>query len=178
MANITLKFRTATLDDAEQVQVLVQSAYRGESSRQGWTHEADLLGGERIDVAGIREKITAPGNTIIMAFDGNGKLAACCEVTQKSPGVAYFGMFAVDPTRQAGGFGRQVLEYAESYCRDNLGIKRLEMTVIWTRHELVAWYARRGFRKTGETRPFPIHELNNGWALRDDLHFEVLEKEL
>jgi len=177
MAANKLTFRIATIDDAEPVQTLVQSAYRGDSSRQGWTHEADLLGGERIDVAAIREKITAEGNTVIMAFDETGRLTACCEITQKSPDVAYFGMFAVDPTRQAGGFGRQVLEYAESYCRDTLGVKKLEMTVIWTRHELIAWYARRGFRKTGETRPFPIHELNNGWMLKDDLHFEVLEKE-
>lgn len=178
MANNTLQFRIATPNDAAQLQPLVQSAYRGESSRQGWTTEADLLAGERIDEKGILEKITQSDNTVIMATDSDGVLVGCCEVWRRSDDIAYFGMFAIDPYRQCGGFGRQVLAYAEDYCVKAWGVKKVEMTVIWTREELIAWYIRRGYQKTGETRPFPHHELTNGWALKDDLHFEVLEKVL
>ncbi|KAK1758889.1 acyl-CoA N-acyltransferase [Echria macrotheca] len=178
MATAALQFRVATPEDAAIIQPLVQSAYRGESSRQGWTTEADLLTGDRIDVQGITEKITKPNSAVLMATDARGVLVGCCEVLKLNSDVAYFGMFAVDPRRQAGGLGRQVLAHAEDYCRKQWGIKKMEMSVIWTRKELIAWYMRRGYKKTGEERPFPHHELPEGAALQEDLHFEVLEKEL
>lgn len=178
MAPTALQFRIATPDDAAEIQPLVQSAYRGDASRQGWTTEADLLTGDRIDVQGIVDKITKPDSTVLIATDSDGVLVGCCEVWKRSFDLAYFGMFAVDPRRQAGGVGRQVLAYAEDYCRKFWGVEKMEMSVIWTRKELIAWYIRRGYRKTGEERPFPHHEVPEGAALRDDLHFEVLEKEL
>ncbi|KAK5653186.1 hypothetical protein OQA88_9084 [Cercophora sp. LCS_1] len=180
---MSLTFRLATPTDASQLQPLVQSAYRGDSSRAGWTTEADLLGGERIDVDGIISKIARPNAAVIIATDPDGILTACCEVERKGTERAYFGMFAVDPKRQAGGFGRQVLQYAEEWCAREWGTKKMEMSVIWTRAELIAWYERRGYKKTGETRAFPWEELGEqGWALRGkeelDLYFEVLEKEI
>jgi len=179
MATTPLTFRVATADDAVPLQPLVQSAYRGDTSRLGWTTEADLLAGERIDVEGVLAKITDPSAAVLLGFDPNGVLTACCEVVKRSADIAYFGMFAVDPRRQAGGFGRQVLAHAEDYVRSAWGIKKLEMTVIWTRKELISWYVRRGYRVTGERREFPYHELaDGGKALNEDLHFEVLEKEL
>ncbi|KAI5926932.1 putative acetyltransferase [Camillea tinctor] len=173
-----LQFRTATPDDASQLQALVKSAYRGETSRQGWTTEADLVADDRIDVKGITAKITAPDGVVLMATDDDGALVACCEVVKRSADLAYFGLFAVDPRRQGGGLGRQVLNYTEDYCRRIWSVTKLEMNVIWTRDELISWYIRRGFRKTGKSKPFPYEELVNGAALRDDLYFDVLEKDL
>ncbi|KAK4111071.1 acyl-CoA N-acyltransferase [Canariomyces notabilis] len=206
-----LHFRVATPADAGLIQPLVQSAYRGDESRQGWTTEADLLKGNRINIAGILAKITNPDSAVLLAFTGsspaatknnsdantnNGNdnnnnnnnnnpdglaLVGCCEVA-RLPGEssAYFGMFAVSPRLQGGGIGRRLLAHAEAYCRAAWGpgtVHKLEMTVIWTRAELIAWYERRGYRRTGETRPFPLAEVD-GAALRDDLYFVVLEKDL
>ena len=174
-----LTFRLATPTDAALLQPLVQSAYRGDSSRLGWTTEANLLAGERISVSGVLSKITAPNSVVLIGTDPSGTLTACCEVVKRSDDVAYFGMFAVDPKRQAGGFGRQVLNYAEEWVRREWGVKRMEMSVIWTRVELIAWYGRRGYRITGERGEFPYHELEDGGkALKEDLHFEILEKVL
>ncbi|KAK0642080.1 putative acetyltransferase [Cercophora newfieldiana] len=176
---IPLTFRVATPADAPLLQPLVQSAYRGDTSRLGWTTEADLLAGERIDIPGVLSKITLPNSAVLIGTDPAGALTACCEIVKKNPDVAYFGMFAVDPRRQAGGFGRQVLGFAEEWVRSEWGVKKMEMSVIWTRQELIAWYKRRGYQVTGERREFPYHELaDGGKALREDLHFEVLEKEL
>lgn len=180
-----LRFRIATPEDAPKVQALVQSAYRGESSRKGWTTEADLLSGTRISTEGIIEKITAPGSVVILAFSNAATdsekeeedLIACCELLQKDSESAYFGMFAVDPNRQAGGYGRLVLSHAEEYCSKIWGIKRLEMVVIFTREELIGWYVRRGYVRTGKRKEFP-YELVKGAALRNDLYFEILEKDL
>ncbi|KAK1831429.1 acyl-CoA N-acyltransferase [Podospora conica] len=182
-----LTFRlAATPADAARLQPLVQSAYRGDSSRRGWTTEADLLRGERISAAGILQKITTPGSAVLMAFlpssssdgDKEADLLACCEVVRLPPKRAYFGMFAVDPARQAGGYGRQVLAAAEEYARGEWGAEVMEMSVIWTRKELIAWYERRGYRVTGERREFPFEDLEPGVAKVEDLHFEVLEKGL
>ncbi|XXG95788.1 hypothetical protein Hte_002059 [Hypoxylon texense] len=171
-----LRFRIATPDDATQIQALVQSAYRG---RQGWTTEADMLTDNRIDVKGVVSKMAAPDTVVLfVADDATGALVACCELARRSAGLAYLGMFAVDPGRQAGGVGRRVLAHAEEYCRRTWGAKRLEIGVTWPRPELFDWYVRRGFRGTGETRPFPYEELAEGEALRDDLYFDIMEKDL
>ncbi|KAK4221893.1 acyl-CoA N-acyltransferase [Podospora fimiseda] len=182
---ISLTFRTATPSDAPKIQPLVQSAYRGESSRKGWTTEADLLTGTRIDIPGITTKILTPNSAVLLAYtttQENEELIACCEVLQKSSDTAYFGMFAVDPERQAGGIGKQVLAYAEEYARRNYGVKKMEMTVIGVRKELIGWYRRRGYRDTGKRGEFPVEEVKGmgGHAVRDwkELGFVVLEKGL
>ncbi|TPX10291.1 uncharacterized protein E0L32_008696 [Thyridium curvatum] len=173
-----LTFREATEADIPALLALIRSAYRGESSRAGWTTEADLVADERIDAAGLRAKIGEPEGAVLLATDAQGRLAACCELLRRDAALAYFGLFAVDPKRQAGGIGRQVLAYAEGYARAQWGVRGLEMSVIWTREELIAWYVRRGFVRTAETAPFPYESLVNGEALRDDLHFTILRKEL
>ncbi|KAK3994439.1 acyl-CoA N-acyltransferase [Cladorrhinum sp. PSN332] len=181
MASLT--FRVATPSDAPTIQPLVQSAYRGDTSRQGWTTEADLLTGTRIDAAGIAAKISAPNSAVLLAYaPENNTLIACCEVLQRSSELAYFGMFAVDPTRQAGGVGRQVLAYAEEYAKSTLGVKKMEMSVIGVRKELIAWYVRRGYKDTGVRGDFPVEEVKGmgGAAVKDwtELAFVILEKEL
>jgi GNAT superfamily N-acetyltransferase len=182
-----LRFRIATASDVSALHPLVESAYRGEMSRQGWTSEADLLSGNRIDAAGLLAKITAQDGAVLVATSSvaaeNNKeeeLIACCELSRRPPSSAYFGLFAVSPTKQGGGIGRAVLAYAEEFCRREWGLQRLEMTVISSRVELIEWYGRRGYRRTGESRPFPFEELKvaGGAPLVEGLRFEVLEKDL
>ncbi|OLN85679.1 hypothetical protein CCHL11_08269 [Colletotrichum chlorophyti] len=189
-----LTFRPATPDDIPLLLPLIRSAYRGEASRKGWTTEADLVADERIDAAGLLAKMSEPEGVVLLVTDDDAAaptvtttnaptLAAplsCCEVqrSKADPSRAYFGLFAVDPARQAGGVGRRVLEYAEAYARARWGVERMEMWVIWPRGELISWYERRGYRITGERKEFPYKHLVNGDALRDDLWFQVLEKPL
>ena len=173
-----LTFRTADADDVADVLGLVRAAYRGPESQQGWTSEAGLLDDERIDAAGVLAKIANPAGMVLLAGSGEQPLIACCELVQRSPAVAYFGMFAVRPAAQSGGVGRAVLAEAERRARTTFGAATLEMTVIGQRTELIGWYVRRGYSVTGERRPFPYEALVNGTALRDDLYFEVLAKDL
>lgn len=105
-------------------------------------------------------------------------MTACCQVDRRDDGVAYFGMFAVRPDTQGGGVGGELLAEAERYAREEYGATRLEMTVISQRSELIAWYERRGYRRTGETRAFPYGDERFGIPRRDDLHFVVLAKPL
>ncbi|MCJ1250559.1 hypothetical protein MMC30_007787 [Trapelia coarctata] len=176
---MNLNVRTATPADVGSLLALIGSAYRGEESRKGWTTEADLLTGDRIDEAGLLAKIAEPNGAMLLATDASGALVACCELLRRDDAIGYFGLFAVEPRRQGGGLGKQILQVAESYARETLGVKRLEMQVIWTRAELIAWYLRRGYAGTGEKRPFPYEQLVSGAAaLRDDLYFAILEKDL
>ncbi|KAL7792549.1 hypothetical protein V8C37DRAFT_402279 [Trichoderma ceciliae] len=168
----------ATADDLQAVLALVRSAYRGESSRAGWTTEADLLDDQRIDEKGLLAKINEPLGAVLVAHDGAGDLLACCEVLKQSDTLGYFGLFAVNPLRQAGGIGRTVLAEAEAYAKQTWGLTEMEMCVIWTRDELIQYYIRRGYRKMEKTKPFPYAELVSGKALRDDLYFSVLIKAL
>lgn len=172
-----LTIRPATDADAPALVALIRSAYRGEESRTGWTTEADLLDDERIDTAGVCGKISDPTTTVLAAVDADGALVACCEVQLRSNEAAYFGLFAVHPSLQAPGLGRRVLTAAERYAAQ-YGWSRMQMTVIAQRLELIAWYERRGYWVTSETRPFPYGAVVGGGSSRTDLHFVVLEKSL
>lgn len=188
MSASPLTVRKATPADIPALLALVKSAYRGEDSRQGWTTEADLVADERIDSAGLLAKITAAGSTVLLATTTTNNattegedLLACCEVLRHPPpsDLSYFGLFAVNPKLQNGGIGRKMLAEAERYAREEMGAGRMEMTVVWLREELIAWYVRRGYVVVvGEKRPFPYESLVNGKALRDDLYFVVLRKDL
>ena len=164
--------------DAGRVAVLVRSAYRGEQSRAGWTTEADLLDDERIDAAGVRARIEREDGGILLAEDEDGELVGCCEIVRLGGGIVYFGLFAVVPNKQDARIGRAVLEAAERFAVERWAAGTMEMTVIAQRGELIDWYRRRGYRATGETRPFPYGDLLNGTARRDDLYFIVLAKPL
>ena len=87
-------------------------------------------------------------------------------------------MFAVDPAEQAGsGLGKRVLAEAERIAREEWRCRAMRMTVIVQREELIAWYGRRGYRRTGDYQPFPYGDERFGIPRRDDLRFEVLLKE-
>ncbi|KAJ6599255.1 acyl-CoA N-acyltransferase [Mycena vulgaris] len=166
-------FRVAETSDASVLVGMVRRAYRGEI---GWTTEAALLNDERIDEQTMLKKIGDPETTVLVAVEGS-RVIGCCELVRLATGKAYFGMFAVEPELQAAGVGRLILAQAETRATE-LGATGIEMTVIAQRAELLAWYLRRGYALTGETRPFPYDHLINGVALRDDLHFLVLAKTL
>lgn len=172
----TLAFRAATAADIPAVVALVESAYRGESGLRGWTTESHLLDGQRTDAQDVGEAIARPDSLVLLA-EHDGTLVACCHL-EKQDGAAYFGMFAVDPTRQTGGVGKRVIAQAEQLARTRWGVDRMRMTVIVQREELIAFYERRGYARTGQIKPFPYGDARFGIPRRDDLRFEVLEKTL
>lgn len=174
------RFRFAEETDASAIADLVESGYRGERSRAGWTTEADLLDGQRIDVEGVLAVIRDPASRVLLAECGSergAELVGCAQL-ERTPDYAYFGMFSVRPGLQNGGIGRALLAEAERIACDVWGLRELRMSVIVQRAELIAWYERRGYARTGEYLPFPYGDERFGRPKRDDLRFEVLRKPL
>lgn len=169
-----LTFRPATLADIDALVVLVTSAYRGDVSKQGWTTEADLLDGQRIDPEVLRKDIERERSLIVIA-EREAQLLACVHVAEDD-GAGYLGMFSVKPGLQGGGVGKLLLAEAERIARDEWRLPAMRMTVIDIRDELIAFYERRGYRRTGIIKPFPYGDERFGIPKRDDLRFEVLEK--
>ncbi len=169
-------FRSATAADVVAIVALVESAYRGESGLRGWTTESHLLDGRRTDAADVGALIERPESLILLAEE-DGRLLASCHLERQGE-AAYFGMFAVDPVGQGSGLGKRVLAEAERIARDEWHCHAMRMTVIVQRDELIAWYQRRGFRRTGDYLPFPYGDERFGIPRRDDLRFEWLLKDL
>ncbi|MFD7259278.1 GNAT family N-acetyltransferase [Streptomyces sp. NPDC059874] len=171
-----LSFRSAVEADVTELVALVESAYRGDASRGGWTTEADYLEGQRTDADGVREIINAKDATLLVV-ERAADLVACCQLEHRGDHV-YFGMFAVRPGLQGGGLGKEILAEAERRARETWGAREMRMTVVNVREELIAYYVRRGYRRTGELSPFPYGDERFGVPLRDDLAFELLVKPL
>jgi GNAT superfamily N-acetyltransferase len=174
---MSLSYRAAGVQDVAAVVGLVESAYRGESSRAGWTTEADILGGQRTDAQAVLDVVQDPESVLLLAFSEGGTLWACCHLERRDD-YAYFGMFAVRPTLQGAGVGKAVLAEAERLVVQWWGVREMHMTVITVREELIAWYERRGYHRTGKTSPFPYGDERLGLPQRDDLEFELLVKSL
>ena len=169
MSDLTIRHATAA--DLPPLQALIQRAYRGETSREGWTHEADLIpAGERIAVAELQAMLADPDERLLAGWLGD-RLVGHVRVSRVGDARAYLGLLCVDPSIQAGGHGKRLIAAAEATARAAFGAQRIEMTVIALRHELIAYYRRRGYVPTGETRPFPI-------AMDPPLTLAVLEKSL
>lgn len=171
-----LSLRLATVDDIDNIVRLVESAYRGEQSKQGWTTEAYYIDGQRTDRQEVSELLTRPGSVFILCFD-DSQLLGSVQV-QKKESSAYLGMFAVSPLEQSRGIGSQLLEAAEKFVACKWRCDSIKMLVITIRHELIAWYQKKGYQKSGIVEPFPYYEPRFGLPTRDDLKMETMTKQL
>jgi ribosomal protein S18 acetylase RimI-like enzyme len=169
-------FRDATDADVDALVALIESAYRGDSSRAGWTTEADILEGQRTDPEGVLEVIKS-SDSRLLTVGRDGRIVACCQLEHRGA-YAYFGMFAVSPDLQGAGLGKVIIAEAERQAAATWGVTEMHMTVISVRNDLIAWYERRGYRRTGRMTPFPYGDERFGIPQRDDLQFELLVKEL
>jgi GNAT superfamily N-acetyltransferase len=172
-----LRFRLAEPRDVAAIVVLVDSAYRGDASRAGWTTEADLLDGQRTDTEAVSAIVRGRGSVMLVA-EADGQLAGCCNLERRRDGTVYLGMFAVQPDSQGRGRGREILAAAESLARDEWGAVTMIMTVLAQRPDLIAWYERRGYLPTGRSIPFPHSSERFGIPRRPDLRFAELAKPL
>lgn len=172
-----LTIRDAVPTDIPALHALVESAYRGEASRAGWTTEADLLDGQRTDAADLASILSDPEQGLLTAWDGE-RLVGCILIARRGEGIGYFGMLSVSPTLQGGGLGRRLVGAAETAMADRFGARRVRISVIPQRETLIGWYGRLGYAATGETLPFPYGDERFGRPLRDDLSFIVMEKPL
>ncbi|WP_255947673.1 GNAT family N-acetyltransferase [Streptomyces odontomachi] len=173
-----LLFRDALHSEAEELVALIDSAYRGESGRPGagWTTEAEFLKGQRTDPQGVLEVIDGTDGRLFVV-ERDGLIVGCFQLERRGDS-AYFGMFAVRPALQGAGLGKSVIAEAERYARQEWGAREMQMTVLSVRADLMAWYERRGYRRTGRTSPFPYGDERFGIPQRPGLEFELLVKPL
>ncbi|KAJ7904327.1 GCN5-related N-acetyltransferase [Mycena olivaceomarginata] len=170
----TFRFANGTEEEAAILADLVQRAYRGDV---GWTTEAALLGGKRVDAESVLQR-TQDLEARVLVAEKDDAIIGCCEIALRKTGqAAYFGMLAVEPGLQTAGLGRAILAEAEKRAKEVWGVASIEMTVLAQRETLVQWYERRGYEKTGTTQIFPV-DVDLGTPLRDDLHFVVLRKKI
>lgn len=174
VTSVPLTIRPAVAQDVDALLALIHAAYRGEGGRTGWTTEADLIDGPRTTRDLLAADLADPAITLLVAGDHEG----CAAVTHRAgEPTASFGMFAVSPAAQGSGLGKALQAAAEEHARAG-GAITMELCVIDRRVELIAWYERRGYVRTGETRPFPYGEPGVGFPHDDDLRFAVLAKSL
>ena len=147
--------RPAAQTDLAPLHALVQRAYRGDAARAGWTHEADLVEGQRIEPDALAA-ILNHGNERLLVAERDGQLIGCVQITDRGDGVGYLGLLGVDPEQQAGGLGRRLIAAAEREAATQFGARTMEMSVIEPRKELIAYYERRGYARTGVFLPFPV----------------------
>jgi len=162
----------ATPDEVSELTALVNSAYRGEHSRKGWTTEADLFDGARIDEAAMAA-IFSITSAQVLKYVESKKILGCLRLDRHDDKL-YLSMFSVSPLHQAQGIGKKLMAAAEIEARRQ-ACRAIDMTVISVRSELIDWYHRRGYRDTGERRPLIIKDPNMD-VPKKELSFVVLEK--
>lgn len=168
----TYTITLAAAVDVVQLEQLVNGAYRGEGSKQGWTTEADLLGGARVTEASLLMDIANPDLSIYLYRNAASELEGCV-LLQNKAGKLYVGMLSVAPGLQNKGIGKLMLQLAEQLAKVQ-GCSALTMTVITVRTSLIAWYQRHGYQQTGELIPFNIP--GNQVLIDEPLYFMNLEK--
>jgi N-acetylglutamate synthase-like GNAT family acetyltransferase len=172
-----MTFILAEKENANQISQLVNSCYRGESAKKGWTSESDILGGQRTDPESIEILIESPNQYFLLAME-DSKMIGSLNLEKTSSEICYFGMFAVDPNIQNAGVGKKMLQEAERFAKEILHCQKMEMSVISIRTELIDWYLRRGYHRTDEVRPFPMNDERFGIPKKDHLELVVLAKNL
>jgi len=158
--------------DIPALVTLVNSAYRGEDGQQGWTSEGHLIAGSRTNAAGIEELLNGPDATLLKYTSPTGTLLGCVYL-QREAGKLYLGLLSVLPGQQGAGIGKQLLAAADDFARHHR-CTCIQITVITARPELVAWYERHGYRRTGEIQPF--HAGEKFGIQKQKLELAVLEK--
>lgn len=148
--------RPVTDDDLLLLHPMIERAYRGDTARMGWTHEADLLSDTRTERAELETIVADPSQVLLMAQGADGAPVGCVNVAKRDASLAYLGMLCIEPLCQARGLGRKMITAAERHARDTFGCTTIEMTVLEQRSELIAYYLRRGYTQTGERRAFPV----------------------
>lgn len=166
----------ATEADFPAIVALTNRAYREAAGQTGWKVES-LVGGQRIDADLLGDDLARPGAMLLIARDAGGEPVGHVRLDASADGVWHLAMLTVSPDRQDAGLGRIILSAAEAYARDH-GARRIRMSVIHQRTELIAWYERRGYVRTGETQPFPYGDPRFGTPAQDDLFFEILDRDL
>lgn len=171
-----IELERAAEADYPEIIALTNRAYRQPEGQASWKVES-LVGGQRIDESLLRDDLAAPGAHLLIWRDEAGAHIGHVRLDEGDDGVWFLAMLTVRPDRQDAGLGRTLLTAAEDFARAR-GARRICMTVIHQREALIAWYGRRGYAATGETKPFPYGDDRFGRPTRDDLHFDVLEKRL
>ncbi len=164
------------LKEADKEQIyeicnLINLAYRGES---GWTKETDLVSGNRAEPDEVREYLTNQKSHLLVASVGGSVKACIC--VEENEGRGYISFFAVHPDHQGKGVGKDILFQAERFASGQLGINKYVMVVVSQREELISFYERRGYVRTGNIEQYPTH-LNVGVPLNSGLTIEYLEKD-
>ncbi|MGP3590635.1 GNAT family N-acetyltransferase [Vagococcus sp. WN89Y] len=173
----SLELQPAGDDELAGVVALLNRAYRSRGEEAGWTTEAGLLEGDRISEQTLRQELADKPHATLLVWKTYAGIDGCVWLEPLEGDVWYLGSLAISPSVQNAQYGRRLLEAAEQWCRARGG-KSVLMTVLQARDTLVAWYLRRGYRRTGETEPFPAEDTRFGTPTRPDLHFEVLTKSL
>jgi ribosomal protein S18 acetylase RimI-like enzyme len=164
----------ATSEDVSSLNLLINSAYRGESSKKGWTTEANLLEGKRTTEAELIEIIQDKKNTILKYSENNQILG--CVLLKRKKDELYLGMLTVSPELQNSGIGKKLMQQAEVFAAE-LSLSKIVMTVISVREELISWYKRNGYVDTGAREPFPVSDVFSQTS-NEPLEFMVLEKRI
>jgi ribosomal protein S18 acetylase RimI-like enzyme len=168
----------ATDGDLPAIVTLMNRAYRGIGADPGWSNETAYIDGDRTNVALLRQDLAAsPDGRFLLWRLPSGGLLGCVWLEKLGAGEWYLGSLTVDPGAQNGGLGRQLLDASEAWVLAQGG-REIKMTVVHIRETLIAWYLRRGYRRTGETEPFPYDDLRFGSPRRPDLYFAILRKRI
>lgn len=159
-------------EDAHELSVLVNAAYRGDTGRQGWTTEADLIDGTRTDAELLKAVIESPGS-LILKYVESGRIIGCVELRKESDQL-YLGMLTVNPTIQGKGIGKTLLKASEDEARRQK-CTAIYMNVLTDRKELIDWYVRHGYRDSGKRKPFAFTDPRYGFP-KKPLEFMIMEK--
>lgn len=152
-----LHFYKAELVDAAAISALINHCFRGEVSRQGWTTEADIVAGKRTTSSEVASVIKRPDAFVLMGVLDDEIVATVCCDKQMIAGkqTAHFGKVSVKPNLQNKGYGKDLIHAAEAMTKREWRVLGFHMSVISLRTELIAYYERLGYERTGELEAFP-----------------------
>jgi ribosomal protein S18 acetylase RimI-like enzyme len=167
--------RPANVHDVDALMAMVNAAYRPPPGNAGWTHESKLVTGPRINRVQLLNAV-AESTGVLLVKVLNNSIVACVQI-QRQGADSYIGMLTVSQSEQKLGLGKAMLDYAETYAITEFSAERLIMVVLSARHELIEFYFRRGYARTGEVRAYPV-DAGVGTPKTADLMIETLEKKV